>query len=818
MAHRKVAELVIETLQKAGARRCYGIVGDTLNHVTDAIRRSEIEWVHVRHEEAAAFAAGAESYLTGELTVCAGSCGPGGLHFINGVFEANRNRAPVVLIASQIVTAELGMEFPQEVDFKSLYAGCSVFCEQVQSAEQAQRVVALAAQAALSRRGVAVVILPSDIAQAEVKEGLGFSVHRAAPVIRPNDAELAQLAALLGKGRKIAIYAGHGCEGAHEMLLALGQCLKAPIAHTSRAKDFVEYDNPFNMGMTGIFGVESGYRALQECDTLLLLGADFAWSQFYPARATILQIDVDGSHLGRRHPVALGLVGDIAHTIEALIPLLEERADRSFLDECLRHRKASLETLRSDERPGKAGLIHPQHLTRVIDELAADDAIFTADGGSPMVWSLRHLTMNGRRRTLVSLLHGTMANAMPQALGAQKAFPGRQVISLSGDGGIAMLLGDLMTAVQEKLPIKVVVYNNASPELRGARAEGRGAARQLHRPAEPRLRAAGGGDRLLRAEGGARRAAARCRARLPRASRAGAARREGQPHGAGDAAEGGIQPGRGHDAVFRQGGARRAFVGCGGPDQGQLHRMTPSLSMLHGNVLLSHGETLLRLFVAAALGSLVGLERERLLWAAGIRTHMLVSVGACLFMLVSAYGFADSLRGEHVVLDPSRAAAQVVSGIGFLGAGAILARGEIVRGLTTAASIWTVAAIGLAVGGGLYFPAAASTVIILVILAGIKPLEEAYRARSQSCRLRVVAKHGAVSPESLEQGLDLQPARLRRFLVAVRPGGELDDITVQLVRVSSADIGNFVQRLEALEGVQSVEVVTRGGGHGAEAS
>lgn len=246
--------------------------------------------------------------------------------------------------------------------------------------------------------------------------------------------------------------------------------------------------------------------------------------------------------------------------------------------------------------------------------------------------------------------------------------------------------------------------------------------------------------------------------------------------------------------------------------------MTPALSMLHGNVLLSHGETLLRLFVAAALGSLVGLERERLLWAAGIRTHMLVSVGACLFMLVSAYGFADSLRGEHVVLDPSRAAAQVVSGIGFLGAGAILARGEIVRGLTTAASIWTVAAIGLAVGGGLYFPAAASTVIILVILAGIKPLEEAYRARSQSCRLRVVAKHGAVSPESLEQGLELQPARLRRFLVSVRPGGELDDITVQLVRVSSADIGNFVRRLETLEGVQSVEVVTRGGGHGAEAN
>lgn len=234
--------------------------------------------------------------------------------------------------------------------------------------------------------------------------------------------------------------------------------------------------------------------------------------------------------------------------------------------------------------------------------------------------------------------------------------------------------------------------------------------------------------------------------------------------------------------------------------------------------LLPHSETLIRLLLAAALGSLVGLERERLLWAAGIRTHMLVSVGACLFMLVSAYGFSDSLRGEHVVLDPSRAAAQVVSGIGFLGAGAILARGEIVRGLTTAASIWSVAAIGLAVGGGLFFAAAASTVIILVILAGIKPLEEAYRARSQSCRLSVLADHGAVSPETLEKAVKIQPARLRRFLVTVQPGGATDAITVQLVRVSSNDIDGFVERLQGLAGVREVKVMSRGGGHGIEVS
>ncbi|TAA41259.1 ubiquinone-dependent pyruvate dehydrogenase [Pseudoxanthomonas winnipegensis] len=459
---KRVAEIVVETLEAAGVRHCYGIVGDTLNHVTDAIHRSSIQWVHMRHEEAGAFAAGADSLISGQLTACAGSCGPGSLHFINGVFESNRNRAPMVLIASQIVTPELGMEFPQEVDFKAVYSSCSVFCEQVHSPEQARRVVALACQAAISRRGVAVVILPADISQAQVKHDVSFAVHHAAPVLRPNDGELQRMAELLDRGTKIGIYAGAGCEGAHDALVALGARLKAPIAHTSRAKDFVEYDNPYNMGMTGIFGIESGYHTLMACDTLLLLGADFAWGQFYPDKATIVQVDRDGSHLGRRHPIDLGVVGDIGPTLEALLPLLTQREDSGFLDECIAHRDKAMAKRAEEEQPGEGELIHPQHLTALLDRYADDDALFTADGGSPMVWVLRHIRVNGRRRTLPSLLHGTMANAMPQALGLQKAFPQRQVISLSGDGGIAMLLGDLLTAIQEDLPIKVVVYNNSS--------------------------------------------------------------------------------------------------------------------------------------------------------------------------------------------------------------------------------------------------------------------------------------------------------------------------------------------------------------------
>lgn len=457
-----VAEVIVKTLEAAGVRRCYGIPGDTLNHVTDAIRTSGIRWVHVRHEEAAGFAAGADALLTNELAACAGSCGPGSLHFINGLFESHRNRAPLVLIASQIVRDELGFDFPQEVDFKSVYASCTVFCEEIRTPAQARRKTAMAAQAALARRGVAVLIVPADVSSAKAPEEPDFAVHRATPMVRPSDADLDRLAAALAGGKRVAIYGGSGCEHAHDAVVALAARLQAPVARTSRAKDFLEHDNPYDVGMTGIFGAEAGYHALMSCDVLLLLGCDFAWRQFYPEKAVILQVDLDGTHLGRRHPVDIGVIGDVGDTLEALLPRIAQRDDRGFLDECLEHHRKSVEQQGKHAKAGKGGAIHPQYLAETISRHAAEDAVFTADGGSPMVWCLRHITSTGRNRTVVSLSHGTMANAMPQALGAKAAFPDRQVIALSGDGGLAMMLGDLLTAVQEKLPIKVAVFNNSA--------------------------------------------------------------------------------------------------------------------------------------------------------------------------------------------------------------------------------------------------------------------------------------------------------------------------------------------------------------------
>ncbi len=457
-----VADVMVEVLKDAGARRCYGVAGDTLNYVTDALRRSDLRWIHVRHEEAGAFAAGADAYLTGELALCAGSCGPGGLHFINGLWEANRNRAPVVLIASQILRDELGFDFPQEVDFKSVYQSGTVFCEEIRTPEQARRMTAMAAQAAIAKKGVAVLIVPVDISSAKAPDEPAFAVHRARPQTRPSDGELARIVSAIDDGKKVAIYGGSGCENAHAQVMALAERLKAPVARTSKAKDFLEHDNPFDVGMTGVFGSEGGYHALLECDTLILLGCDFAWRQFYPDKAKIIQIDIDGTHLGRRHPVDIGVVGDIAPTLDALLPLLKQRDDRDFLEASLKRARHGHEKQEDRAVEGSHDIVHPQFLTEVIARHATRDAVFTADGGSPMVWCLRHVPSTGANRTLVSLSHGTMANAMPQALGAQAAYPARQVISLSGDGGLAMLMGDMLTAVQEELPIKIAVYNNSS--------------------------------------------------------------------------------------------------------------------------------------------------------------------------------------------------------------------------------------------------------------------------------------------------------------------------------------------------------------------
>src|ERR1700683_4810705 len=328
---KRVADVLVETLQAAGVKHCYGIVGDTLNRIAHAIDRSEIEWVHMRHEEAGAFAAGAEAEFTGNLTACAGSCGPGSLHFINGLYEANRNRAPVILIATQIVRQDIGFQSIQEVDFNDVYKGCSVYCEMILTPEQARRKTVAACQAALTKRGVAVLIVPADIANAAAHDEAPYAVHARTPLIRPSDADLDEIAAILNAGEAITIYAGAGCAGAHDEVVATAARLKAPMAHTSRGKDFVEYDNPYNVGMSGMIGGPAGYHAILNCDVLLLLGADFAWTQFYPDSATIIQIDADPTHIGRRHPVAIGAVGDIKPTLDALLPRLAQHDDNRFL-------------------------------------------------------------------------------------------------------------------------------------------------------------------------------------------------------------------------------------------------------------------------------------------------------------------------------------------------------------------------------------------------------------------------------------------------------------------------------------------------------
>jgi pyruvate dehydrogenase (quinone) len=457
-----VSDIVIETLYEAGARRCYGIVGDTINHLVDTIQHSRLRWVHVRHEEVGALAAGGEAYMTQELTLCAGTAGPGSLHFVNGIFESHRNGAPVVLIASNVDRAEVGLNFPQEVDQKKVYEQTSVFCEYISHPSQARRITTLAAQAALNHQGVAVIIVNGDMFQEKAADEPAWSVHRAKPVTRPSPEELAKLADMVDAAAKVTIYAGYGARNAHDEVVALAEKLKAPVIHTSRAKEFIEKDNPFNAGMTGILGNKAGVEAIRDCDLMLCLGTDFAYTQFYPDKANIAQIDLSADHLGRRSPVHLGLVGDVGDTIEALLPLIKAREDSGHLDAVLAQWQKDRDGYARAANEPDETLIHPQFVTQALEEMAPDDAIFTADGGSPMLWCLRHVTARGDRRFLISLLHGTMANAYPQALGIKAAMPERPVIALCGDGGMTMLMGDLLTLVQEKLSVKLLIFNNSS--------------------------------------------------------------------------------------------------------------------------------------------------------------------------------------------------------------------------------------------------------------------------------------------------------------------------------------------------------------------
>ena len=462
---KRVADLLVDVLAEAGVQRIYGVSGDSLNGITDSIRTREgIQWVHTRHEEIAAFAAGAEAHLTGKLAVCAGSCGPGNLHLINGLYDCHRSRVPVLAIAAQIPSNEIGSGYFQETHPEHLFAQCSHYCELVSHPEQMPRVLEIAMQTAISRRGVAVVAIPGDVAMRDaVEQSARLRFSDARPSVCPSDDELNILADLLNRSQKITILGGAGCAGAHDELIAVAAKLQAPIVHAMRGKEFIEYDNPFDVGMTGLLGFSSGYHAMMNCEALLMIGTDFPYQQFFPKDATIVQIDLRGEQIGRRSKVDFGFVGDTKTTLRALLPKLDQNQYETHLEESLEHYRKARKSLDDLAVPSSIDKpIHPQYVARVLDQLATEDAMFTCDVGTPTIWAARYLTMNGKRRILGSFTHGSMANALPQAIGAQASYPGRQVISMSGDGGFAMLMGDLLTLGQHQLPVKIIVFKNDS--------------------------------------------------------------------------------------------------------------------------------------------------------------------------------------------------------------------------------------------------------------------------------------------------------------------------------------------------------------------
>jgi pyruvate dehydrogenase (quinone) len=469
MARQTIGEQFIDILARAGVERVYGVVGDSLNPVTDAIRRTPgIEWVPVRHEEAAAFAAGAEAQITGRLTACAGTSGPGHVHLINGLYDAHRSMAPVVALAAHIPSSEIGTGYFQETHPDRLFAECSHYSELVSNAEQMPRVLQTAIQHAVGRSGVSVVSLPGDVAARDAPQrATQLALVTRRPVIRPADEEIAALARMVDDAQRVTLFCGIGTAGAHDEVMALAERVKAPVGHALRGKDWIQYDNPFDVGMSGLLGYGAAYDAMHEADLLLMLGTDFPYPEFLPDDVPIAQVDVCPEHLGRRCKLDLAVWGDARETLRALIPLVREKTDRRFLDRMLKKHADTLERVvaASTRDVERHTPIHPEYVASILDEEAAEDTIFTVDTGMCNVWAARYLTPNGRRRVIGSFSHGSMANALPQAIGAQMADRGRQVVAMCGDGGFSMLMGDFLSLVHHDLPVKVVVFNNSALAL-----------------------------------------------------------------------------------------------------------------------------------------------------------------------------------------------------------------------------------------------------------------------------------------------------------------------------------------------------------------
>ncbi|AMJ66831.1 ubiquinone-dependent pyruvate dehydrogenase [Hymenobacter sp. PAMC 26628] len=465
MPQKTVAEIIVDTLQAAGVKRVFGVVGDSLNGITDVLRaRDGIEFVAVRHEEGGAFAAGAEAHLTGDLAVCAGSCGPGNTHLINGLYDCHRSRVPVLAIAAQIPSVEIGTGYFQETHPERLFQECSHYCEVIAMPEQAVRMVESAVTAALSLGGVAVLVIPGDVAylKTEAPEVRLPTLRRCSALV-PSAADIREAAALLNDCQKVTILAGIGCADAHAELLQVAGALQAPVVHALRGKDVVEPNNPYDVGLTGLLGMPAGYHALMDADAILMLGTDFPYRQFFPDDARVVQVDKRPEHLGRRTRVEVGLAGDVAATLRELLPHLVAKGDADHLKTAQERHRKDAEHL-AELATGDAGApeLHPQHVARLLNEIASEDAIFTCDVGTPTIWAARYLHMNGRRRLLGSFVHGSMAGALSQGYGAALAYPGRQVVALCGDGGFAMLLSELLTVRQHKVPVKIIIFNNSA--------------------------------------------------------------------------------------------------------------------------------------------------------------------------------------------------------------------------------------------------------------------------------------------------------------------------------------------------------------------
>jgi pyruvate dehydrogenase (quinone) len=466
MAKQNVAEQFVDIVVRAGVKRLYGVVGDSLNPVVDAIRRNAaIDWVQVRHEETAAFAAGAEAQITGRLAACAGSCGPGNLHLINGLYDAHRSMAPVLALASQIPSSEIGLGYFQETHPDQLFRECSHYSELISSPKQMPRLLQTAIQHAVGRSGVSVVSLPGDIASAPAPDRtIETALVTSRPSVRPGDTEIDKLVAMIDEAEKVTLFCGSGTAGAHAEVMQFAEKIKSPVGHALRGKEWIQYDNPFDVGMSGLLGYGAAYEATHECDLLILLGTDFPYNAFLPDDVKIVQVDVRPERLGRRSKLDLAVWGDVRETLRCLVPRVRPKGNRRFLDKMLKKHADALEGVVKayTRKVDRHVPIHPEYVASVLDELADEDAVFTVDTGMCNVWAARYISPNGSRRVIGSFSHGSMANALPMAIGAQFTDRRRQVVSMSGDGGFSMLMGDFLTLVQYDLPVKVVLFNNSS--------------------------------------------------------------------------------------------------------------------------------------------------------------------------------------------------------------------------------------------------------------------------------------------------------------------------------------------------------------------